>query len=74
MVANLPLEHASQPVVSNDGVEVLIVCSREQKNMAQRSAPEAKAQLLNARVELASRQLLANLRRHATIDLRTGGV
>jgi peptidyl-prolyl cis-trans isomerase SurA len=74
MVASLPLDRASQPVVSNEGVELLIVCSREQKNMAQRSAPEVKAQLLNARVELASRQLLANLRRHATIDLRAGGV
>jgi peptidyl-prolyl cis-trans isomerase SurA len=74
MVAALPLEHASQPVVANDGVEVLIVCSREQKNIAQRSVQEVKSQLLNTRVELASRQLLANLRRHATIDLRTGGV
>jgi hypothetical protein len=27
--------------------------------------------LLNERVELLSRQLLANLRRHATIDRRT---
>jgi hypothetical protein len=32
-----------------------------------------RAQLLNERVELRSRQLLANIRRHATIDMRTGG-
>ena len=32
---------------------------------------EIQAQLLNERVELLSRQLLANLRRHATIDVRT---
>jgi peptidyl-prolyl cis-trans isomerase SurA len=52
---------------------VIIVCSREQKNLAQQSAQDVRTQLLNERVELLSRQLLANLRRHASIDLRTDG-
>jgi peptidyl-prolyl cis-trans isomerase SurA len=73
VLATLPPDRASQPLVTNDGIAVLVVCSREQKNLAQQSAQEVRAQLLNERVELRSRQLLANIRRHATIDMRTGG-
>jgi len=73
MLATLPLDHASQPLVASDGIAIMIVCSREQKNMAQQSKQEIQAQLLNERVELLSRQLLANLRRHAAIDVRSGG-
>jgi peptidyl-prolyl cis-trans isomerase SurA len=72
MLASLPFDRASQPLVANDGIAVIIVCAREQKDLAQQSKQEVRAQLLNERVELLSRQLLANLRRHATIDLRTG--
>jgi hypothetical protein len=32
-----------------------------------------RAQLLDERVELASRQLMADLRRRANIDIRSGG-
>jgi peptidyl-prolyl cis-trans isomerase SurA len=73
MLATLPLDRASQPLVTNDGIAVIIVCAREQKNLATQSKQEVQMQLLNERVELLSRQLLANLRRHATIDLRPSG-
>ena len=73
VLASLPFDRASQPLVANDGIAVLIVCSREEKNLAQASNQDVRAQLLNERVELLSRQLLANLRRHATIELRIGG-
>ena len=73
VLATLPFDRASQPVVANDGIAVIIVCSREEKNLAQATDEEVKAQLLNERVELLSRQMLANLRRHANIELRTGG-
>jgi peptidyl-prolyl cis-trans isomerase SurA len=73
MMATLPPDRASQPLVTNDGIDVLIVCSREQKNLAQQSKQETQAQLLGERIELLSRQLLANIRRHANIDMRTGG-
>jgi peptidyl-prolyl cis-trans isomerase SurA len=73
VLASLPFDRASQPLVANDGIAVLIVCSREEKNLAQASNQDVRAQLLNERVELLSRQLLANLRRHAAIELRTGG-
>jgi peptidyl-prolyl cis-trans isomerase SurA len=73
MLATLPSDRASQPLVTSDGIAVIIVCSREQKNMAQQSKDEVRNQLLNERVELLSRQLLANLRRHAAIEMRSGG-
>ena len=73
ILAILPPDRATQPMVTSDGIAVMIVCSREEKNMAQQSKQEVQAQLFNERVELLSRQLLANLRRHATIDLRPNG-
>jgi peptidyl-prolyl cis-trans isomerase SurA len=73
MLASLPFDRATQPVVTSDGIAVMIICSREEKNLAQQSKQEIQAQLLNERVELLSRQLLANLRRHASIDLRPSG-
>jgi peptidyl-prolyl cis-trans isomerase SurA len=73
MLATLPFDRATQPVVATDGIAVMIVCSREEKNLAQQSKEEVQAQVLNARVELLSRQLLATLRRNATIEHRQSG-
>jgi peptidyl-prolyl cis-trans isomerase SurA len=73
VLATLPPDKATQPLVTNDGIAVLIVCSREQKNLAQESNEELRGQLLDDRVELLSRQLLADLRRHAHIEIRSGG-
>ena len=71
MLASLPLDKASQPLVAPDGIAVLIVCSREEKNLAQLTPEEIRAQLLAERVELASRQLQLDLRRRANIEMRT---
>jgi peptidyl-prolyl cis-trans isomerase SurA len=73
MLASLPLDRASQPLVAPDGIAVLIVCSREQKNLAQLTPDEIRARILSERVELASRQLQRDLRRKANIDLRING-
>ncbi len=62
---------ASKPVVANEGAAVLMVCSREQKNAAAPSKEEVGQQLLQERVELASRQLQRDLRRRATLDERS---
>lgn len=70
ILATLPLDHASQPLVSGDGVAVVMVCSREQKNLAQMSKEDIANHLLGERIELASRQLQRDLRRHASIDTR----
>jgi peptidyl-prolyl cis-trans isomerase SurA len=73
LLTSLPFDRASQPLVTSDGIAVIIVCSREEKNLAQMNKQEVRSQLLNQRVELLARQLDADLRRRATIDIRTGG-
>jgi peptidyl-prolyl cis-trans isomerase SurA len=74
LLATLPVERASQPLISGDGVTVVIVCSREHKVLAQLPKEEIQTRLLSERVELASRQLQRDLRRRATIDVRGGQV
>lgn len=70
VLANLPLDRATQPLVASDGIAVIIVCSREQKNTAHQTKEEIEAQMVNERVELLSRQMLSDLRRRATIEQR----
>jgi peptidyl-prolyl cis-trans isomerase SurA len=70
LLATQPLNRPTQPLVGNDGISVVIVCSRDQKNMAATTSDEVKQQLVNQRVELMSEQLMHILRRKATIELR----
>ena len=71
LLATLPLNQPSKPIVTPDGIAVVMVCSREQKNAAEPSSDETRMQLLEQRVELASRQLLRGLRRKAMLDDRS---
>jgi peptidyl-prolyl cis-trans isomerase SurA len=71
MLATMPLGPASQPLIANDGIMVLSVCTREQKNMATENAPQLREQIIEERAELTSRQLQQTLRRQATIDVRS---
>ena len=65
-------EHLSRPLVSTDGIGLVMICSRDQKNIAEGGDKnEIGAQLLNERVELVSRQLVRDLRRRAIIDMRS---
>ncbi|HSU07026.1 MAG TPA: peptidylprolyl isomerase [Acetobacteraceae bacterium] len=73
MLSKLPLQTASKPLVAPDGIAVMIVCSREQKNMAQLSPKDIKEQLLAQRIDLLSRQLQQDLRSQARIDMRGSG-
>lgn len=70
LLATQPLNRPTQPLVGNDGISVVIVCSRDQKNLAAATPAEVKTQLLDQRVELMSQQLMHDLRRQATIELR----
>jgi peptidyl-prolyl cis-trans isomerase SurA len=70
LLATLPVGQASQPLLTTDGVAVLMVCSREQRNLGLPSAQEMRARIMNQRAELASEQLLRELRRKAVIDRR----
>lgn len=67
----LPIGQATQPLVGADGVTVIVLCSREQKNLASSDAQALKGQIVEERAELASRQLQQALRRQATIELRS---
>ena len=71
LLSGLQPEQMSRPLVSTDGIGLVMICSREQKNMAESSSKdEIGTQLLNERVELVSRQLVRDLRRRAIIDMR----
>ena len=73
LLETLPLDKASQPMVSTDGITVMVICTRGVKNMAAANAPELKAQIIEERGDLAARQLMQSLRRQATIELRPSG-
>ena len=73
LVGSLPIGTASQPLVANDGVAVVMVCSREQKNMSTLSRQDVQRQISNDRVELLSRQMLRDMRRSANIEIRGPG-
>jgi len=70
LLTSLPTNKASEPLVASDGIAVVIVCSRDQKNMAELTKDEISTRLLAERAELVSRQLQRELRRRAMIDVR----
>jgi len=71
MLGSLPLGKPTQPLVAQDGIAVIMVCSRETKTVTEPSKEELTSAVINERAELASRQLLADLRRRAVIDRRS---
>jgi peptidyl-prolyl cis-trans isomerase SurA len=73
MLASLPLGHPSKPLVSQDGIAVMMVCSREEKNLNEITRKQVQEQILQTRVELLSRQLQQDLRRQARIEIRGEG-
>jgi peptidyl-prolyl cis-trans isomerase SurA len=60
----------SRPLVSSDGIGLIMICDRTEKNMAEATKQEISERLLSDRVELVSRQLQRDLRRRALIDQR----
>jgi peptidyl-prolyl cis-trans isomerase SurA len=68
LLTRLPPNEASQPLVAADGIAVIIICSKEQKNTATLTKEDVRRRLITDRVEMASRQLLRDLRRKATIQ------
>ena len=71
LLTGLPEGKPSQPLVSQDGIVVVAVCSRAQKNLASETVQQTAERLVNERAELVSRQLERDLRRRAVIDTRT---
>ncbi|MBX6742284.1 MAG: peptidylprolyl isomerase [Acetobacteraceae bacterium] len=71
LLAGLQPGRASQPIITPEGVIVMMVCSREQRNLAEMTPDQARNQLLRDRVENLSRQLQRDLRRRANIETRS---
>jgi peptidyl-prolyl cis-trans isomerase SurA len=71
LIAGLQPGKASQPILTPEGVIVMMVCSREQRNLAELTPDQLKNQLLRDKVENLSRQLQRDLRRRATIEMRS---
>jgi peptidyl-prolyl cis-trans isomerase SurA len=70
LLGGLEIGHASKALVTPSGVMVVMVCKREQKNLAAMTREDIADQLVQDRVELASRQLQQDLHRRALIDQR----
>ena len=74
LLASIPLGKPTEPLVSREGILVMVVCTRDQKNIAVASTEEIQRSLIEERVELISRQSMRDLHRQANIDLRGNGV
>lgn len=70
IIEHLQPNQLSRPIVSGEGIAILMVCSRDQKNLAQETPSEIADGLLNERVEQASRQLTRDLERRSIIQMR----
>ncbi len=70
LLAGLPPNRSSQPLISPDGVMLIMVCSRETRNLSEFTPEMARGQILRERVETRSRQLQRELRRRAMIEIR----
>ena len=71
LLGGLAVGEASKALVTSDGILVVMVCAKDQKNMAAMTHEDIANQLLEERVELASRQLQQDLKRRALIDQRS---
>ena len=74
LLASIPIGKPTEPLISRDGIAVLTVCSREQKNIGEITPAEIQHRLAEERVEMLSRQAMRDLHRKASIDLRNRGV
>jgi peptidyl-prolyl cis-trans isomerase SurA len=63
----LPIGQVSQPLVAQDGVSVVMVCSRTQQAASLPSDQDIGNMIVNQRVELESHQLLDELHHRSII-------
>ncbi len=74
LLETLPLGKTTEPLISRDGIAVITICTREQKNVGEITAEDVQRRLLSERVEMLSRQTMRDLHRKASIDIRDNGV
>ncbi len=65
LLAGLQPGVPSKPVITSEGVAIIMVCAKEQKSAVAPTKEEVSNIVLNARIESASRQLQRDLRRNA---------
>ena len=70
LLTGLTLGQATPPLPNEDGISVVMLCSRDQKNLGIPSKAELVEKIVSERIELASRQLMRDLQRRAVIDQR----
>jgi len=70
LAATLPTDKPSEPLIAQDGVALIVVCSRDTRNAGLPSKKELAEQLFSERMELLSRQMMRGLQRRAVIDLK----
>jgi peptidyl-prolyl cis-trans isomerase SurA len=71
LLAGLAPGRPSEAILTPEGAMVMMVCTREQRNLAEPNPEQIQAQLLRDRVELLSRQLQRDLRRRGTVEMRS---
>ena len=74
MLDTIPIGKPTEPLISRDGIAVITVCTREQKNLGEITATDIQHRLVNERIEMLSLQTMRDLHRKATIDTRDHGV
>lgn len=70
ILATTAVGRFSQPLISPDGILLLMVCNRERRESEEFTPAVARETILRERVEVISRQLQRELRRRAVIDTR----
>ena len=74
ILETIPLGKPTEPLISRDGIAIITVCTREQKNLGAITAQDIQHRLIGERVDMMSRQTMRDLRRKAIIDMRDRGV
>jgi peptidyl-prolyl cis-trans isomerase SurA len=74
LLQTIALGKPTEPLIARDGIAVITVCTREQKNVGEITPTQIRNRLINERVEMLSRQAMRDLHRKAIIDIRGGGV
>ncbi len=69
VLANLPLNQVSRPLIAQEGVSVVMVCSRTQQAEALPSDDDVENIIVNRRVELESQQLMDQLHHRSIITM-----
>ncbi len=70
LMATQPVGKATQPLIADDGVAVMMICSREVKTLELPNRRELSERITGERAELTARQLLRDLQRRAVIEYR----